>query len=194
MAVQSRFGWNRVLRVSVLPSREADGAAIVTVRDRRVRRAWTVDDLVRCGFTRDDAICLAPRLPEVNAEEIRTVHYLTLADRDDLEPGSKMTPTGAILWVLYFPPHGIAQALGLTRDLLTLIEIFQALAVDCSSKPTVVMEALAWAEDDRLDDAEVVAYVRAGISRAEVDHFERCPEDKPNGGQLALLAGLRAAR
>ncbi|QSR28772.1 hypothetical protein CFH99_24425 [Nocardioides aromaticivorans] len=167
---------------------------MVTVRDELVRRAWTVDDLVRCGFSRDDAVRLAPQLPEVDADEIRTVRYLTLADRDDLVPGSRLTPTGAILWVLYFPPYGIAQALGLTRDLLTLIEIFQALAVDCCSKPTVVMEALAWAEDDRLDDVEVVAYVRAGISRAEVDHFERCPEDAPSPGQLALLAALRAAR
>ncbi|GAC1524105.1 MAG: hypothetical protein NVS3B1_11450 [Marmoricola sp.] len=120
--------------------------------------------------------------------------YGSEGDRDDLAPGSRLTPTGAILWVLYVPPYGIAQALGLTRDPLSLIEIFQALAVDCCSKPTVVMEALAWAEDDRLDDVEVVAYVRAGISRSEVDHFERCPEDKPNSGQLSLLAGLRAAR
>ena len=160
--------------------------------DRLERRPWKIDDLVHCGFTSDDAVRLAPRLPPVDSEEIRTVRYLTLADRDDLTPGSRLTPTGAILWILYFPPYGIAQALGLTRDLLTLIDIFQALAVDYCSKPTAVMEALAWAEDDRLNDAEVVAYVRAGISRAEVDRFERVPEARPDAHQLALLASLRA--
>ncbi len=83
-----------------------------------------------------------------------------------------------------------------SRGVLALMALLEAVSEPVSPPlwlTAIVEAALEWARDDRFTDADLVAYLRAGIGREEVDKLDPSdPERRLSDEMLEFLAAMRS--
>ncbi len=152
------------------------------------RRALTADELVLLGYTAAEAEALAPQLRPI-ADSATPEWFAKYSNRD--------YPAASILSLTNDISFTLAEELATTgRGVLTLVALLDEVTA-AGEQPLwqrpIADLALAWARDDRFTDADLVAYVRAGIGREEVGSFDPTdPERRLSDEMLEFLAAMRS--